>query len=252
MSKHENYDVLNLFGYGLAKFNRQFITAMGFSSKTALYNLLVSCGVAETPSVVKNRQDLFDPFFDNGRRGWWQKGDAYIHRKLYIDSLFGTLDAAAYANVVKLQLNQGFGAGLAAEASISPILKSRFKQLQQTGLEAEEYFVSHYQTLSRFESGSLEDARLLGDGYDFQVTVKTSYFLAEIKGVRGVAGGIRMTEKEYHTALEYKDLYALIVISNLSDAPKMTFIENPANQLRFSDKTVTSLQTTYHLPSKRW
>ena len=54
--------------------------------------------------------DLFDHFFpDNGRKGWWQKGDTYIHRKFLIDNLFGNEDAKGYANIVKLYMKENFG-----------------------------------------------------------------------------------------------------------------------------------------------
>jgi len=81
--KHENYEVLNLIGYGLAKFDMSFVKFFGLKTKTAFYKYIVQQGIAETIGTVKNRQDLFDPFFDNIRRGWWQKGDAYIHRKIF-------------------------------------------------------------------------------------------------------------------------------------------------------------------------
>ena len=86
-NKHENYELLNLLGYGLAKFNDAFIKEFDFGTKTAFYTHLVSLGIAETTNTIKNRQDIFDPFFDNGRKGWWQRGDVYLHRKLLIDSL---------------------------------------------------------------------------------------------------------------------------------------------------------------------
>ena len=103
-TKHKNYELLNLIGYGLAKFNLTFIKEFGVKSKTAFYEFLVANGVAETIGTIKNRQDLFDPFFENGRMGWWQKGNAYIHRKIFIDGLFGHLNASDYASVVKLYL----------------------------------------------------------------------------------------------------------------------------------------------------
>ena len=101
-NRHQNYEILNLLGYGLAKFNIDFVRKFGFKTKTAFYDYIVALNVAETPGVVKNRQDLFDPFFNNGRKGWWQKGDAYIHRKLLIESLFGDLEVSQYVDVKKL------------------------------------------------------------------------------------------------------------------------------------------------------
>lgn len=77
-NRHKNYEILNLIGYGLAKYDRLFVKEMGFSSKTAFYKFIVGAQIAETEGTVKNKQDLFDPFFKSGRKGWWQKGNAYL------------------------------------------------------------------------------------------------------------------------------------------------------------------------------
>ena len=66
-NKHKNYEILNLIGYGLAKFDREFIRQFNCESKNQFYQKMVDLNVAETISAVKNRQDLFDPFFDNPR-----------------------------------------------------------------------------------------------------------------------------------------------------------------------------------------
>lgn len=58
---------------------------------------------------------------------------------------------------------------------ISPVVKSKFKHLQETGKEAEFYFISNYQSIPLFTNGILEDARLWGDGYDFQIQKGNSY-----------------------------------------------------------------------------
>ena len=245
MSRHENYEILNLIGYGLAKFDTQFEELLGFNSKSQFYRFLVNCGVAETEGVVKNRQDLFDPFFPNPRAGWHLKGDAYIHRKTFIDSLYGTLSAQDYSEVVSQYLSENYGASLAATKPTSPIQKSRFKMLQETGLEAELFFLHNYESIECYAGGVLGDARLLGDGYDFQISFPGNYFLAEVKGVRAKSGGIRMTEREYKAALEYGDLYSLVVVCRLSDSPVMTAIGNPAKELKFDVQHINSTQIVY-------
>ena len=68
MSKHPHYELLNLIGYGLAKFDKLFIKEFQCSSKSEFYRYVVSLGVAETTGVVKNRMDLFDPYFENNRK----------------------------------------------------------------------------------------------------------------------------------------------------------------------------------------
>jgi hypothetical protein len=251
-NKHENYEILNLLGYGLAKYDSTFIKYFGFKTKTNFYDVMVKYGICETGSVIKNRQDLFDPFFDNGRKGWWQKGDAYIHRKYFIDSLFGNLDASSYAKVVQMYLQDQFSYQNKNLIEIKPIIKSQFKQLQKTGLEAEMYFLNNYQHNKIFRNGIIEDTRLLGDGYDFQIEVNNEYFLAEVKGVRTKKGSIRLTNNEYLKAMEYKDKYILSIISNLNDIPKTTLVQNPLKELEFNKNIIKQVQTTFNTKNILW
>jgi Domain of unknown function (DUF3883) len=246
-SKHQNYEILNLIGYGLSKFNDNFIQEFGFSTKTAFYNYCVENGIANTVGTVKNRMDLFDHFFpENGRMGWWQKGDVYIHRKILIDSLFGNENVNNYANIVKLYLKENHKIkGLLVD--IKPITKSRFRKLQETGLEAELYFLNNYNSINTFKNGIIEDARLYGDGYDFQVNVNESNFLAEVKGIREKKGKFKLTENEYNKALEYKNDYIVTLVMNLNDIPTFLTIDNPVNSLNFSKKIIIPKSVTeYH------
>lgn len=71
------------------------------------------------------------------------------------------------ANVVKLYI-QDLNTGVTITTEkISPSMKSKFKQLQETGKEAEFYFMSNYKNVDRFADGILEDARLWGYGYPY-------------------------------------------------------------------------------------
>ena len=251
-NKHKNYELLNLIGYGLAKFDTSFVKQFGFNTKQAFYDRLTQAGIAETTGTIKNRQDLFDPFFDNRRKGWWQKGNTYLHRKTLIDSLFGSLGVKEYADVVNLYIEQKFQPIMKVSPAVSPILQTKFKQLQTTGREAELYFMQNFQSIPRFNSGLLEDARLFGDGFDFQVQVSAEFYLAEIKGVRASSGSIRLTKNEYEKAKEYKMDYVLIVVSNLFDIPKMTSVFDPIANLSLSKKVLRQQQITYNSSSIVW
>jgi hypothetical protein len=250
MSKHKNYEILNLLGYGLSKFDNNFIKEFGFNTKTNFFNYFVEIGIVETGSVVKNRMDLFDPFFpENGRKGWWQKGEAYIHRKYLIDSLFGNENVKGYANIVKLYLKENYRIQDII-INVKPIIKSRFKKLQETGLEAELYFMNNFNQISAFNNGILEDARLYGDGYDFQINVNENSYLAEVKGIREKKGRFRLTEKEFIMASEYKNDYVVTLVLNLNDLPTFLTIENPINNLKFEERIIKSKETKeYHLIS---
>lgn len=247
-NQHKNYEILNLIGYGLSKFNNEFIKQFGFSSKNKFYQFCIDNGIATTVGTVKNRMDLFDHFFpENGRKGWWQKGDAYIHRKILIDNLFGNENVEEYANIVKIYLTDDFSV-INAPYQAKPIIKSRFKKLQETGLEAELFFQNNYNSIDIFRGGKIEDARLYGDGYDFQISINNHSYLAEVKGIRENKGKLRLTENEYNKALDHKDDYILSVILNLRKSPRILTIENPIKNLSFDEKIVTAKATKeYHL-----
>lgn len=250
-NKHPNYKILNLIGYGLAKFDSTFVKAFGFSSKSELYNHCVQIGVADTSGTVKNRQDMFDPFFDNKRKGWWQRKDAYVHRKIYIDSLFGELDVYSYVNFLKAYLANQFPE-YDVKKGITPITRSIFKKLQQTGLEAELFFIQRYQSVALFKNGILKDARLLGDGYDFQIQTGGHFYLSEVKGVVKSVGSIRLTKKEHEQAQEHKMRYVLSVVSNLEQSPKITVIQDPANCLNLKKQVLEQKQVSYHCDARAW
>lgn len=247
--KHKNYDILNLIGYGLAKFDRDFLSQFEVRNNAEFYRYIVSLGIAETEGVVKNRRDLFDNFFDNGRKGWWQKGDVYIHRKQYIDSLFGLEDVKGFADVVKMIIKEHYAPERYASLQVSPLLDTRFRSMQETGLEAELFFVENYKCISSLSEATLEDARVYGDGYDFLLTLPSlRYLLVEVKGIRENRGLFRLTEKEYHKAKEYKDDYYLGVVFNLAEKPRISLIQNPLEQLEFRERNVIGRSfKEYHL-----
>lgn len=250
-SQEQISETLNLIGYGLAKFDLDFVKEFGFKTKSAFYQFIVNLGLAKTIKAVSNRQDSFDPYFDNGRKGWWQRNQRE-HIKIFIDSLFGNENAKSFANIVKLYiLEENPKIDLKAQ-TITPITKSKFRQLNETGNEAEFYFLQNYQTITRFENGIIEDARLWGDGYDFQIQIQNDFLLTEVKGVRKPKGSIRLTSKEFEQANIFLDKYFLVVVSNLNATPKMTAIQNPTNEISFESQDIVSTQTYFHTGSIKW
>lgn len=238
-------EVMNLIGYGMAKFNMSFVSEFGVKSKSEFARMIIEFGLAKTYRSVMNRQDSFDPYFDNGRRGWHQRNQRE-HIKLFIDSLFGSEDAHDFANTVKLYIQSVKSGVVLTSTKLAPTTKSKFKQLQETGREAEFYFMNNYKRLLPFSSGVLEDARLWGDGYDFQVKVEDNFFLAEVKGVRGRSGSIRMTQNEYNRASEYTANYCLVIVSNLNSVPKLSMVQSPIENLKLTVGSHRSVQTSYY------
>ena len=256
MSKHKHYELLNFVGYGLAKFGDSFWRRFGCKSKADFYRIFVDLGVAKTTGTVKSRQDLFDPFFPNHRRGWTQRAEDYEHRKLRIDSLHGKLGNDQFANRVKNMLGGSRALAAAAAAAderrASPILDSRFRRMMDTGYQSELYFIENFSQVEKFKGGTLQDARFWGDGYDFQIALPGGCFLAEVKGVRRTRGSVRMTKNEYCKAKTFKSRYGLVVVSNLDEVPKMTSVFNPVAKLPMTPKEIVSQQREYHTRVVNW
>jgi len=82
-------------------------------------------------------------------------------RKTFIDSLFINYDASQFAEVVKLYIKDKLGGETENLPVFSPLVRSKFKQLQTTGLEAKLYFMHNFHELDIFKNGILEDARFL-------------------------------------------------------------------------------------------
>jgi len=84
-------------------------------------------------------------------------------RKDLIDMMFGNEDVHSYAEIVKMLLaSEGKQMGITTIEK--PIIRTKFKRLQETGMEAENYFILHFDKEEKFQGGLLTDARLYGDG----------------------------------------------------------------------------------------
>ena len=228
-----------------------------FRTKTDFYKYIVDIGIAETVGTVKNRQDLFDGMEPSGpRKGWWQKGSIYKHRKDYIDSLFGDLNVKEYAEVTKLSIKETLikdgKPTKEIKINASPIIYSRFKNMQKTGTEAECFFLNNYRNIEQFVDSDIEDARLLGDGYDFQLTSTNSLYLAEIKGIRFDTGHIRMTKNEFNKAKAFRKEYVLVIIHSLELLPKMITVFDPVNNIEFQRRIIKSEQIYFQSTISHW
>ncbi|GAA7899023.1 hypothetical protein HpCOL25_05600 [Helicobacter pylori] len=96
--------------------------------------------------------------------------------------MFKDEDAKGFSHIVKLFLQEQYGIQL--DITPNAYLKTRYKSMQETGLEAELYFLNHYKNIEVFSCGSLKDMRLFGDGYDFYIQTNKQAFLVEVKGIR--------------------------------------------------------------------
>lgn len=253
LSKETKTEIMNLVGYGLAKFDTKLTAHLGFKSKSDFARYIISRDLVSTLRAVFNRQDSFDPYFPNGRKGWHQRNQRE-HIKILIDSLFGELNVEQFASLIYGLINSDEERDVILPSKyITPIEASRFKKLQDTGIQAESYFMNNYRNILMFSDSYLEDARLWGNGFDFQLTdMSNNINLVEVKGIRSKKGSIRMTEKEYSIADIYKSSFHLVVVANLDNHPYLCCVTNPLQSLDMSKCHIESIQTNYHTPIIEW
>lgn len=134
--------------------------------------------------------------------------------------MFGNEDVHCYAEILKMLLaSEGEKTGITIVEK--PIIRTKFKRLQETGMEAENYFIYHFDKEEKFKDGQLTDARLYGEGR------------------------IRLTSKEFEKAKEYQSNFILSLVTNLEDIPKLVLIDNPLNHFEFEKNVIKNEVVEY-------
>jgi len=62
-----------IVSYYLSRCNNEAVKSLGYGSFREAFEKIGEV-LNENPNNIKNMRDEFDPYFDNGRRGWYQRG----------------------------------------------------------------------------------------------------------------------------------------------------------------------------------
>ena len=74
--------------------------------------------------------------------------------------------------------------------------------------------------------------------------------MVEVKGLSSGGGGVLFTNKEWQTALKYKNKYYLILVKNLSSTPELIMIQDPASKLKARKSIYTTIQVSWSVDEK--
>ena len=98
---------------------------------------------------------------------------------------------------------------------------SGFAKRLITGLAAEHYFESVRSDLLEFRGFNLENTTRLGCGYDFRLHAPDNdkFLAVEVKGLRGLTGGLSLTPREHEAAASLRDRFHLFVVKNFQKSP---------------------------------
>lgn len=224
----------------LSKFGEEGLGKLGYRSYTqAFAEIGRSLGVK--PNSVKNWRDEFDPYYDNKRKGWYQRGIRPSRQRVMLafDDLSESALRAVVADIIRPEkrprvedeLHSTIDEIKALEAKKRTRRSTEYVPRGPTGRMAEEFFIARFCAgLTPFE-GDLKDRRDDGVGFDFEIVKASNRTLVEIKGVANQLGGITLTDKEWRIANEAQNSYFLGLVVQVLESPKIGFLQNPAHSL---------------------
>ena len=84
--------------YYLSRVNMKAVHDLGYKSFSEAFNKLAEI-LGQKPATIKNMRDEFDPYFENGRVGWYQRQLRASRKEIF--EMFKDVSDAALADVVK-------------------------------------------------------------------------------------------------------------------------------------------------------
>lgn len=234
--KPEN-ELAMIVAFYLSKYGEIGLSRLGFQSYRQAFNDIAGL-LGVKPNSIKNWRDEFDPYYDNNRKGWYQRQLRPSRRQVMLafdelseSALYAIIkDIIEPANRLKVEKELRFIlAGIKdSQREREREEKSDYVPRGPTGRLAEEFFMARQRDgLTPFD-GKLQDRRDDGVGYDFDVLGSKNHFRIEIKGVSGPSGAITFTDKEWKTANAIRDYYYLGFVTHVRESPKIGFVRNPA------------------------
>lgn len=240
----------------LSKYGKKGLRELGFPSYRQAFIEIGRC-LGVNPNSVKNWRDEFDPYYDNERKGWYQRNIRPSRQKVML--AFDTMsEVALRAIIAKIITPNG-------RLEIEDTLRKTIEEIQEvdkqkddikknvfiprgvTGRMAEEFFMTRFSAGLTPFSGYLFDKRDEGVGFDFQIEHDQEHKFVEIKGLARNVGGVTFTDKEWRTANEKHESYFLGLVTDVFDLPGIQFIQNPAGTLNPRQYIYTSVSVSWSI-----
>lgn len=237
---------LILTGLYLAKYDSVGLRRLGFRSFVEAFNV-VGYALGSQPASIKNYRDEFDPRFPNRRKGWHKRPIRDYCLKVFEE--YRDLDIELFTGLIKSFV--GYDENLWSEVKVKEEAgegASGFAKRLITGLAAERYFESVQPSLPEFQGFDLENTTRLGCGYDFRLHASSHrrFLAVEVKGLRGLTGGLSLTPREYEAASTLRDRFYLFVVKNFQKSPLHEVFPDPLyGKLEFAKSERTVIQVSW-------
>jgi hypothetical protein len=230
----------------MSRLNRRYLSARRASSWREAYEEAAS-NLSIPPASFKNLRDEFDPFFDNGRRGWVNREVRPNRQRVLLE--FEAVGDAALLELVERILAadvEAIAPAIDVIESPSPRVANVAERLL-TGRKAEDYFLQHAEAILALPSPQIIDRRLDAMGYDFAVAELNDVAI-EVKGMRDARGQLLFTDREWSQANKLGPNYWLVVVGNLAATPNHALMRHPSLHLQASCAYQASVAVTWRAP----
>lgn len=253
----DNHKKALIVAFYLSKFDRTAYKHLQFGNMTDTHKQIGHI-LNVNANTIKNMRDEFDSVLANDRRGWWQK--PLSKTRLQTMEKFNNLSETSLYAIVSEVLNNPASQNDNVINEVLITIDDNFENPKskrnysfsitrgQTGLAAENYFINNYTDILQsigLDTCSYIDTRTCGCGYDFEIISNGRKKFLEVKGISAGKGNVLFTDKEWSTALQYKEDYILLIIKNISDTPEAKIIINPAEKYQPTPKVQQIVQVNW-------
>ena len=219
-----------IVAYAMSRLDRRFLEKLGLQSWNAAFKAIGS-QIDTKPASLKNLRDEFDPVHDNTRRGWINRPMRPNRQRVIAE--FSELSDDGLMEIVDRILSRD---PIVTNEVVEPLAASRSRldnvaERLRTGRMAEEFFLRGSQSICGIGADELLDRRNDAQGFDFGVSSRSALKI-EVKGLSVAAGDILFTDREWNVAKQSRELYWLVVVGRLPDAPLAKLVVDPFACLR--------------------
>lgn len=227
-----------MVGYALSRLGKSLLAEFGCKTWNQAF-ALTSQALGEKHNSLKLLRDEFDPFFENGRKGWWDR-PPHPSRVAVLHEFEDVSDAALIETVRRILSHDTLPLEAVFEAVTTPPDRvAGVAERLLTGRLAEEFFIKSCREILDIAPARLVDMRLSARGYDFEVSSLPGVAI-EVKGLKKLRGDVLFTDREWTEALSRRDDYWLVVVGNVPEAPRAGVTRDPTEVL---DATCSIVQS---------
>lgn len=225
-------------GYALSRLGKTLFSEFGWKTWNEAF-AAASRVLDEGHSSIRLLRDEFDPFFDNGRKGWWDRAP-HPSRVAVMHEFEEVSDAALIETVRRIfahdvaPLQPVFDAVLKPQSRVAGVAERLL-----TGRLAEEFFIRSCRAIIDVAPSNLVDMRQSARGFDFQVSSLPGVAI-EVKGLKKMRGDVLFTDREWTEARFRSRDYWLVVVGCVREAPRARVTRDPTSVLSATCSLVQS------------